>query len=156
MNTLRVKSNIRDYDVFFERDFSFFEKLAELRDAVFVIDRNVFDLYETQIASFPAEKILLFDAVETNKTLDKVVEIYETLARQQAKKNLTLVSMGGGITQDVTGFAASTLYRGIRWIFVPTTLLAQTDSCIGSKTSLNLYSFSRTSSELFILLTRYT
>jgi 3-dehydroquinate synthase len=50
---------------------------------------------------------------------------------------MVLVSIGGGITQDITGFLASTLYRGIRWIFIPTTLLAQSDSCIGSKTSLN-------------------
>ena len=40
--------------------------------------------------------------------------------------------------QDVTGFLASTLYRGVRWIYVPTTLLAMADSCIGGKTSLNL------------------
>jgi 3-dehydroquinate synthase len=48
-----------------------------------------------------------------------------------------MISIGGGIIQDITGFVASTLYRGINWIYVPTTLLAQGDSCIGSKTSLN-------------------
>ena len=54
-----------------------------------------------------------------------------------AKKNMTIISFGGGITQDVTGFLASILYRGVNWIFVPTTLLAEADSCMGSKTSLN-------------------
>ena len=53
------------------------------------------------------------------------------------RKNMNLISIGGGITQDITGFVASSLYRGINWIFVPTTLLAQVDSCIGAKTSLN-------------------
>lgn len=48
-----------------------------------------------------------------------------------------MVSIGGGILQDISGFAASTIYRGINWIYIPTTLLAQADSCIGSKTSLN-------------------
>jgi len=52
-----------------------------------------------------------------------------------------MISIGGGIVQDITGFAASTIYRGINWIFVPTTLLAQSDSCIGSKTSLNYKSY---------------
>ena len=45
--------------------------------------------------------------------------------------------MGGGITQDITGYLASTLYRGVRWVYAPTTLLAMADSCIGGKTSLN-------------------
>jgi 3-dehydroquinate synthase len=49
-----------------------------------------------------------------------------------------LVAIGGGITQDVSCFIASTLFRGVEWRFVPTTLLAQADSCIGSKSSINL------------------
>jgi 3-dehydroquinate synthase len=53
------------------------------------------------------------------------------------KKNHRLVAVGGGITQDVTAFIASILYRGVSWLFFPTSLLAQGDSCIGSKTSIN-------------------
>ena len=52
-----------------------------------------------------------------------------------------MISFGGGINQDVTGFVASTLYRGINWIYVPTTLLAMADSAIGLKTSLNHESY---------------
>jgi 3-dehydroquinate synthase len=48
-----------------------------------------------------------------------------------------LIAIGGGITQDAVSFVASMLYRGVEWIFVPTSLLAQCDSCIGSKTSIN-------------------
>lgn len=55
----------------------------------------------------------------------------------ERKKNAVIISIGGGIIQDITGFVANILYRGIKWIFVPTTLLACCDSCIGSKTSLN-------------------
>lgn len=54
-----------------------------------------------------------------------------------AKRNVKLISFGGGIVQDVTGFVANILYRGISWTFFPTTLLAACDSCIGGKTSLN-------------------
>jgi 3-dehydroquinate synthase len=142
LNSLRIKSRISDYDVLFERDFSFFDKLSKLPNSICIADRNVYELYKTQIAgAFAAEKTLLLDAVEDNKNLDKVVELYEFMTRQQAKRNLVVISIGGGITQDVTGFAASTLYRGVKWIYIPTTLLAQTDSCIGSKTSLNFGSF---------------
>ena len=48
-----------------------------------------------------------------------------------------MVTFGGGVLQDISGFIASTIYRGVKWIFFPTTLLAQADSCIGSKTSIN-------------------
>lgn len=87
------------------------------------------------------ENLFIFEAIEENKTLDSVMLVYKFLAVQNAKKNLTLISIGGGITQDVSGFVASTLFRGIRWIFVPTTFLAQADSCIGSKTSLNFETY---------------
>ena len=53
------------------------------------------------------------------------------------KKNNRLIAIGGGITQDVTAFIASILYRGVDWIFFPSNLLSQCDSCIGSKTSIN-------------------
>ena len=59
------------------------------------------------------------------------------MTKLAAKRNIHLVSVGGGITQDITGIVANLLYRGIRWTFVPTTLLASCDSCIGGKTSLN-------------------
>jgi 3-dehydroquinate synthase len=58
-----------------------------------------------------------------------------------SKRNTHLVSMGGGIVQDVTGFVATSLYRGIKWTFYPTTLLAACDSCIGGKSSLNFKKF---------------
>ncbi|MEK7129894.1 MAG: 3-dehydroquinate synthase, partial [Patescibacteria group bacterium] len=57
------------------------------------------------------------------------------------KRNLTIISFGGGANQDIVGFVASTLYRGINWIYVPTTLLAMADSAIGLKTSLNFKNY---------------
>lgn len=65
------------------------------------------------------------------------MEIISNLVELDTKKNTLLIAIGGGITQDVSCFVASVLYRGIDWYFVPTTLLAQTDSCIGSKSSIN-------------------
>ena len=53
------------------------------------------------------------------------------------KRGNPLIAIGGGIVQDITCFLASTMMRGLPWIFFPTTLLAQSDSCIGSKSSIN-------------------
>ncbi len=141
MNDLVVTSKLGDYRVTFEPDFSFLGGLAALEQRVVVVDRNVHRLYADALQVFGSSELVLFDAVEDRKNLESVMSLYDALMARQAKKNLTLISIGGGITQDVTGFAASTIYRGIPWIFVPTTLLAQADSCIGSKTSLNFRSY---------------
>lgn len=137
MKTLQIKSNIHNYNVFFENDLNFINGLSKMQNAIFMIDENIFRLYKNNFAEIKEENLFLFEAIEENKTLESVMELYKFLATKDAKKNLTLISIGGGITQDVSGFVASTLYRGIQWIFIPTTFLAQADSCIGSKTSLN-------------------
>ena len=134
---LRIESNIRNYDVFFENSFLFINQLLNRHDSVFIIDQNVYDLYREELQDIPTERLFLFNAIEENKTFDYVKKVYDFLISRSIKRNSTFISIGGGITQDITGFVASTLYRGLNWIFVPTTFLAMTDSCIGSKTSIN-------------------
>lgn len=134
---LTIKSNIRDYSVFFKCSFDFLHDLKKIDNSVFIIDNNVFNLYKELFVGIKSDSLFLFDAIEKNKTYAYIGNIYDFLISKSAKRNLTIISIGGGITQDLTGFAASTLYRGVNWIFIPTTFLAMTDSCIGSKTSLN-------------------
>jgi len=134
---LTIESNIRDYDVIFTDSFHFIQKFNNIRNSVLIIDKNVYNLYPNEFKDINKDNLFLFDAIENNKTFDYVKEIYDFLISKSVKRNLTIISIGGGITQDITGFVASTLYRGVNWIFVPTTFLAMTDSCIGSKTSIN-------------------
>lgn len=142
MTSLQIHSNLRDYTVSFEDSFNFLDSFREIEHKCVMIDRNVATLYRDQLDSvFKSDEVILFDAIEENKTLEYASVLIEQIIAQAAKKNLTVISIGGGITQDLTGFIASTLYRGVNWIFVPTTFLAQTDSCIGSKTSINFKSF---------------
>jgi 3-dehydroquinate synthase len=139
---IEVQSKIKDYTLYFSTNFSFLEELSALTPKVVVIDKNVLACYnEILTKHFKTDEIVAFDAVETNKNANAVLQLCDTVMAYQAKKNMTVISFGGGITQDVTGFLASILYRGIHWIFIPTTLLAQADSCMGSKTSLNYKSF---------------
>jgi len=102
-----------------------------------IVDKNVYDIFSFLFLQHPQDKIYLLEAKEENKTIEKCLEIIDILILKGFKKNNKLFAIGGGITQDVTGFIASTLYRGVEWDFMPTTLLAQADSCIGSKTSIN-------------------
>jgi len=139
---LAIHSNIRDYEVTFEETDEFINSLSKYSHACFVVDENVWKIYASTLLSQVPEKLLIVIPIHENrKNLDTVQELYDRLVEQPAKRNLTIISIGGGILQDVSGFAASTIYRGINWIFIPTTLLAQADSCIGSKTSLNYHSY---------------
>lgn len=141
MNNLIINSNIHNYEVSFENDFKFLDELFFLEKKVFVIDNNVYELYTKLFEKIRKDELFLLNAIEEKKTLKSVEKIYKFLAQKDAKRNITLISIGGGITQDITGFVASTVYRGIKWIFIPTTFLAQADSCIGSKTSLNFETY---------------
>ncbi len=138
MQIIEVHSAIRDYEVQFSDTFDFLEAFEEIPNRFYIIDSNVWGLYRDSLFSrLDPQLVMVLPIEEDRKNLYTVMEIYEVLMSRSAKRNMTMISIGGGIVQDITGFAASTLYRGINWIFVPTTLLAQADSCIGSKTSLN-------------------
>lgn len=141
MKSLQIKSNIHDYTAYFHEDFSFWNDLLALPNVVFVADKKLSEVYPTLFSHVASSDLLLIDALEENKNLDTVADVYRFLSGRKAKRNMNLVSLGGGIIQDITGFAASTMYRGIGWHFVPTTFLAQADSCVGSKTSLNFDGF---------------
>lgn len=141
--SIEIHSRFRNYTAEIHGNYEFLKQLADLPNHALLVDKNVYYLYEEIIKKyFGNEKIFIFDATESNKTFEAAGEIYTWLISEfSAKRNLNFISIGGGITLDVSGFVASTLYRGINWYYVPTTLLAQVDSCIGSKTSLNFKQF---------------
>lgn len=133
-----IKSSTKEYPVIIEKDFSFLERLAEEKNKLFVIDKLVYEIYGEKIFyNIPRKDVFLIEATEENKHIETALEICEIMTEIPAKRNAHLISIGGGIIQDITGFAANILYRGINWTFIPTTLLAACDSCIGGKTSLN-------------------
>lgn len=104
----------------------------------FIIDRRVADLHGPLLAAALARpSTLLFDALEENKSLEALPAVVGHLVAHGIRRDHRLVAIGGGITQDITCFVAATLLRGVEWRFFPTTLLAQADSCIGSKSSIN-------------------
>ena len=105
----------------------------------FLIDGNVARLYASKLRAVLAHRnTIVIDATEENKSIEKAIPVLGRLVQNKVRRDHTLVAIGGGIVQDITCFAASTLLRGLPWRFVPTTLLAQADSCIGSKSYINL------------------
>lgn len=136
---LTIQSHRGPYVAEFEK-----EAFAELRNGTpdkshFIIDRKVAKLYESQLRQvLNSPSVLLIDATEESKTLDQFTAYIEFLVNHGARRGDKLVAIGGGIIQDITCFIAATLMRGLDWEFFPTTLLAQADSCIGSKSSINV------------------
>ncbi len=136
---LAIQSKIRPYSLDFVDDFTVFLKRELDSGAFLILDSKVSDLFKTRFTPWlQPDSSLLFEALEHYKTIDKCKDVIERLVSRGFRKTQKLVAVGGGILQDVTAFTASILYRGIDWVFFPTTLLAQADSCIGGKTSINL------------------
>jgi len=109
--------------------------LADEPELFVVYDRNV-EWVEKEIPG--AKASLAVDASEEGKTLETVQEIGRFLMRENASRSALVLAVGGGITTDMAGFAASIYKRGIRYANFPTTLLAQVDAAIGGKTGVNL------------------
>lgn len=83
----------------------------------------------------------IFQAGEKSKNLDTIYGIYEYLIGEHFDRNDILIALGGGVTGDMTGFTAATYLRGISYIQVPTSLLAQVDSSIGGKTGVDFKNY---------------
>jgi 3-dehydroquinate synthase len=138
VENLRIKSAFGDYSVSEAADeASLYEYLALLEDAFFLVDSRVYDLVKLG-QRLPPDRIFQVEASESSKNLDSVASISSWLASNHADKQSTLVAIGGGIIQDLATFTAAVYFRGIKWIFVPTTLLSMADSCIGAKCALNI------------------
>jgi len=107
-------------------------------DTHFIIDDYVAEIYASDLDNVLASaSVLRIKAHEDNKSLECFPAYVTHLVDHGIRRDHTLMAIGGGIIQDITCFLSATLLRGIEWRFLPTTLLAQADSCIGSKSSIN-------------------
>lgn len=133
---LTIRSQLRTYTVeFSEGAVELIRKVFREGD-ILCVDRVVADIYPEVLQSMP-NSVFLVEPTEEAKSYEGVMPLLERLISVGFKRDNRLLAVGGGITQDVVSFVASLIYRGVDWIFFPTTLLAQCDSCIGSKTSIN-------------------
>ena len=135
MFDLFVSSSRRDYSVSFSASIPELES-GLVDNSFLLIDSKVDFLYPHLSRKFE-DRVFVIEATEENKSLPFCEKVISFLVDNGMKRNYKLVAIGGGIVQDITGFVSSILFRGVEWVFFPTTLLAQADSCIGSKTSIN-------------------
>jgi 3-dehydroquinate synthetase len=118
------------------------DKQKLLNNLLIVIDENVAHYYQSKIKSVFGNhlgKILYYilPSGEKTKSVKELEKIYNFLLKNNFGRDTVLIAVGGGVTGDLAGYAASTFMRGIQLVHVPTTLLAMIDSSIGGKTGIN-------------------
>jgi 3-dehydroquinate synthase len=144
MNTLVVDLGDRSYPIKIGRQL--FTNPALLtehirgRQVMIVSNTTVAPLYMNAVsgmlAGFHLKSVILPDG-EEYKTLDTLNTIFTALLENRFNRGCTLVALGGGVVGDITGFAAASYQRGVAFVQIPTTLLAQVDSSVGGKTGVN-------------------
>ena len=147
VQTIRVETPSTRYDVFTgsglvrELGGHIQRLIGRLPRRIFVVTSpEIWSLWgETLVASFPEAPIALFlPPGEKHKTLSSVEKLARQMVEARADRGSLLIAFGGGIVGDVGGFLAAVFMRGISYIQVPTTFLAQVDSSVGGKTGVNL------------------
>ena len=143
---LIVKTNSEKYPIIIGRNL--ISNLSQIlkknsisfKKCFLVLDRNIPNRYVKQISkSLKRYEVykFIYNANEKNKNQKNVNKILDLLLQKNFSRDDCLISIGGGITGDVAGFAASLFKRGLKFINIPTTLLSQVDSSIGGKTGIN-------------------
>jgi 3-dehydroquinate synthase len=110
---------------------------------IIIADKYVADLYGRQLldslaAAGLSAEVLTFPRGEASKNLVTINDLARSLARLGVDRKACLIALGGGVTGDITGFLAAVYMRGIKFVQIPTTLLAQVDSSVGGKTGVDI------------------
>ncbi len=144
MNTIQVHLGDRSYPIYMgEGNLNNPELLTQhikSKQVVVVTNETIAPLYLQNVIAhlqqYQIETVILPDG-EQYKTLASMDIIFDALLTKQYSRNATLIALGGGVIGDIAGFAAACYQRGIPFIQIPTTLLAQVDSSVGGKTGVN-------------------
>jgi len=147
LKKIKLKIPSKEYTVFLgEGNFldlpNIMNKEKVYGDLLLIIDSNVHRYYSTIIEQTFSDtqtivKKIIIHSSEKNKSYVTLQKIHSVLVKNNYETILVLVAIGGGIIGDIAGFAASTYMRGIKYVQVPTTLLASVDSSVGGKTGIN-------------------
>lgn len=119
---------------------TYIKKITSAKKLLIVTNETVYKLYYQKLSAnlqdFKIEKIILKDG-EKYKNIDSLQKIWDKALKFKLERKDAIIALGGGVIGDITGFAAATYLRGIDFIQIPTTLLAQVDSSIGGKVAIN-------------------
>lgn len=129
--TLTIRSSLKNYKVIFKS----INSIKNKNNHFYIVDQ----FFKNKLTDIGINKknSIFIKASEDSKKFSAAQRYIKCLLEININRNSTLVGIGGGTIQDITSFISHILFRGIRWIYIPTTLLSQSDSCIGSKIAIN-------------------
>ena len=144
MRTLTVELGDRSYPIYIGQSLlenaELLTRHVDSRQVMIVTNETVAPLYlervQAALAGRELATVILPDG-EAYKTMDSAMTVFDGLLSRRFSRSAHLVALGGGVIGDLTGFAAACYQRGIPFIQIPTTLLAQVDSSVGGKTAVN-------------------
>lgn len=122
-------------DIYLDATFNLLTKLVDRKNAVIVTDENIFSKHKSRFKNWNVITLKPGEQYKIQLTADAIIE---QLIEFQADRSTTLIGVGGGVITDLTGYVASIYMRGIRFGFVPTTLLAMVDASIGGKNGVDV------------------
>ncbi len=145
MRTLNVNLEDRSYPIYIGSDVSLDNKLyskhIKTKKIGLITNEQIADLYLSEITqtlnAFDLKTLILPEG-ETEKNLETVGKAVEFLSDNRIDRDSSIIAFGGGVIGDITGFVASSYMKGIKFLQIPTTLLAQVDSSVGGKTGVNI------------------
>lgn len=147
MEKIKVELGENSYEIFIGENL--FEEVAKFSNApqfskkiLIVTDENIFNIYGETLRKIFTKyesnfEIEIIPAGETSKNLKNAEKLYTSAIESQLDRKSVIIAIGGGVVGDLAGFVAATYLRGVNFIQVPTTLLAQVDSSVGGKTAVN-------------------
>ena len=122
-------------DLYFSANINHLKDIIDLKNSIFITDENV---YKAHSNKFKKNKVIILKPGEAYKNQATVDTIVQQLLEMEADRKTFLVGVGGGVITDITGYVASIYMRGIKFGFVPTTLLALVDASIGGKNGIDV------------------
>lgn len=138
----------KGYDILIQKGIlnncgEYIKKVSSAKKVCVVSDTNVFPIYGDTVLNSLRDcgyevVTYIFEAGEQSKKVSTVASIVEFMAENQLTRNDLVVALGGGVCGDMAGFAAAIYLRGIEFVQIPTSLLAQVDSSVGGKTAVDL------------------
>lgn len=135
MDSQKFKFTSKTVNYYFDAAFSDLKKIVPQKKAVIITDENVYNQHEKKLKGWSTIVLKAGEAYKVQQTVDSVME---QLINLKADRQTTIIGMGGGVVTDIAGYAASVYMRGVPFGFVPTTILAMVDACIGGKNGIDV------------------
>lgn len=135
--TIQIKSSVHTYTASFSTNINEDLEKIILPGDILIVDTFILKTYNELFQNIEND-IISISPTEEEKSYLAIEKVINQVVLKGFRKKNKLIALGGGIIQDITSFIAFILYRGVNWVFFPTNLLSQCDSCIGSKLSVNL------------------